>query len=78
MEADIAMLEWLKLAAGAGELAFTEDFMALGGELQLQRLKEARSRPTHHTHTHTSRSTDPDRLPTSPQPSDPRPQTPRP
>ena len=42
MEADIAMLEWLKLAAGAGELAFTEDVMALGGELQLQRLKEMR------------------------------------
>ena len=31
-----------KLAAGAGELAFTEDVMALGGELQLQRLKEMR------------------------------------
>ena len=42
IEADIAMLEWLKLAAGAGELAFTEDVMALGGEVQLQRLKAVR------------------------------------
>jgi hypothetical protein len=42
IEADIAMLEWLKLAAAGGELAFKEDVMALGGELQLQRLKEKR------------------------------------
>tara|TARA_B110001452_G_scaffold34290_1_gene26455 strand:- start:4656 stop:5405 length:750 start_codon:yes stop_codon:yes gene_type:complete len=42
VEADIAMLEWLRLANDAGEFKFTEDMIALGGELQLKRLKEAR------------------------------------
>lgn len=42
VEADIAMLEWLRLANDAGEFKFTEDMIALGGDLQLQRLKEAR------------------------------------
>lgn len=42
IEADIAALEWVKLAAAAGVLSLTEDVVALGGELQLTRLKEVR------------------------------------
>lgn len=45
IEADIAMLEWLKLMCASGELSFKEDIMALGGELQLARLKEASRTP---------------------------------
>lgn len=42
VEADIATLEWIKLAMAAGMLSMTEDVVALGGELQLTRLREAR------------------------------------
>ena len=42
VEADIAALEWVKLAQKAGVLKLTEDIVALGGELQLTRLKEVR------------------------------------
>ena len=45
IEADIAMLEWLKLMCASGELSFKEDIMALGGDLQLARLKEASRTP---------------------------------
>ena len=40
VEADIAALEWVKLAQKAGALSLSEDIVALGGELQLTRLKE--------------------------------------
>jgi len=42
IEADIATLEWIKLASASGALKLTEDMVALGGELQLARLKEVR------------------------------------
>ena len=42
IEADIATLEWIKLASAAGALTLTEDVVALGGELQLERLKDVR------------------------------------
>lgn len=42
IDADIATLEWIKLATAAGQLTLTEDVIALGGELQLTRLREAR------------------------------------
>jgi hypothetical protein len=42
VEADIAALEWVRLAHKAGALSLTEDVVALGGELQLTRLKEVR------------------------------------
>ena len=42
MDADIQALEWVKLANAQGALAYTEDVIALGGELQLTRLKEVR------------------------------------
>ena len=42
VEADICALEWVKLAQKAGALSLTEDIVALGGELQLTRLKEVR------------------------------------
>jgi len=42
MEADIAALEWVRLASTSGALSLTEDVVALGGEMQLTRLKEAR------------------------------------
>ena len=45
VEADIAALEWVKLAQKAGALQLTEDIIALGSELQLTRLKEVRDAP---------------------------------
>merc|ERR1719199_827782 len=42
VEADIAALEWTKLAQKAGALSLTEDVVALGSEMQLARLKEVR------------------------------------
>jgi len=42
IEADIAAIEWVKLAQKQGALSFKEDVIALGGELQLRRLKEVR------------------------------------
>lgn len=42
IEADITALEWVKLAQAQGALSLTEDVVALGVEVQLQRLKEAR------------------------------------
>ena len=42
MEADIAAIEWVRLASAQGALQLTEDVVALGGELQLARLKECR------------------------------------
>ena len=42
VEADISALEWVRLAQKAGALRLTEDIVALGGELQLARLKEVR------------------------------------
>lgn len=42
VEADIAAIEWVKLAQKQGALSFKEDVIALGGELQLKRLKEVR------------------------------------
>merc|ERR1719230_1643015 len=42
VEADIAALEWVRLAQKAGALSLSEDIVALGAELQLQRLKEVR------------------------------------
>ena len=42
IEADIAALEWVKLAQKANVLSLKEDVCALGGELQLTRLKEVR------------------------------------
>ena len=43
MDADIAAIEWVKLASAAGALSVKEDVIALGGELQLARLKEIRA-----------------------------------
>ena len=37
IEADIAAIEWVKLAQKQGALSFKEDVIALGGELQLRR-----------------------------------------
>ena len=45
VEADIAALAWVRLAQRAGVLAMTEDIAALGCEMQLARLKEARAPP---------------------------------
>ena len=42
IDADIAALEWVKLSAAAGALKLSEDIVALGNELQLQRLKDVR------------------------------------
>ena len=42
VEADIAAIEWVKLAQKSGALSLKEDVIALGGELQLARLKEIR------------------------------------
>jgi len=42
VEADIAALEWVKLASASGALRLSEDVVALGMELQLTRLKEVR------------------------------------
>lgn len=42
IEADICALEWVALANKAGALKLTEDMVALGGRLQLTRLKEVR------------------------------------
>lgn len=42
IDADIAALEWVKLASSTGALKLTEDVVALGGEMQLARLKEVR------------------------------------
>ena len=42
IDADIAAIEWCKLAQKQGALSFKEDVVALGGELQLKRLKEVR------------------------------------
>jgi len=42
IEADIAALDWVRLASASGALSLTEDVVALGGEMQLARLKEAR------------------------------------
>lgn len=42
VEADIAALEWVKLAQKAGALQLTEDIIAVGSEIQLTRLKEVR------------------------------------
>ena len=36
VEADIAALEWVKLAQKAGALKLTEDIVALGGELRMR------------------------------------------
>ena len=42
VEADIAALEWVKLALATGALSLSQDVVALGMELQLTRLKEVR------------------------------------
>eukprot|EP00966_Prymnesium_polylepis_P040202 932858-Prymnesium_polylepis.1 len=42
VEADIAALEWVKLALSTGALSLSQDVVALGMELQLARLKEVR------------------------------------
>jgi len=42
IEADVATLEWIRLTSAAGAISFKEDVFALGGELQLARLKEVR------------------------------------
>eukprot|EP00326_Haptolina_ericina_P014337 CAMPEP_0181210116 /NCGR_PEP_ID=MMETSP1096-20121128/23049_1 /TAXON_ID=156174 ORGANISM="Chrysochromulina ericina, Strain CCMP281" /NCGR_SAMPLE_ID=MMETSP1096 /ASSEMBLY_ACC=CAM_ASM_000453 /LENGTH=249 /DNA_ID=CAMNT_0023301365 /DNA_START=14 /DNA_END=763 /DNA_ORIENTATION=+ len=42
IEADIATLEWIKIASAAGALSLSEDVVALGSEIQLARLKEVR------------------------------------
>lgn len=42
IEADICALEWVTLANKAGAVKLTEDMVALGGHLQLTRLKEVR------------------------------------
>lgn len=42
IEADLAALEFVKLASASGALSLTEDVVALGLELQLSRLKEVR------------------------------------
>jgi len=42
IDADIAALEWVRLASSTGALKLTEDVVALGGEMQLARLKEVR------------------------------------
>ncbi len=46
-DADVATLEWVKLAQASGALSLTEDVVALGGEIQLTRLKEARGGRDH-------------------------------
>ena len=45
IDADIAALEWVRMASAAGALKLTEDIVALGGELQLKRLREVRGDP---------------------------------
>ena len=42
IEADITALEWVKLAQASGALSLTEDVLALGVHVQLERLKEVR------------------------------------
>jgi len=42
IEADIAALEWVKLAQASGALSLAEDVLALGVEVQLARLMEVR------------------------------------